>query len=380
VGEFDAWRAVADGLEEGYIATLHGFCARLLREHALRAEGVDPGFETLEDADARSLMHETVDVILDEQDREGALAILAEQFSRPQLHDILVDMIGQRPDSARWAERWHDTTTEAYLEFVDATLHPIDPETAADRLADPAFVEPARRLIQIVSDPPPIDTGGRAWRRAETVVGMLADGFDDGVTSHRKQALIAELSLALTTTKGELYSSYTGAKTRWKGHERAKADFDAAFGALVAALEPVGFAIPVDRALEERSVEYVRALATLTRRTLRAYADRKAELNALDFSDLVSGAIELLSADANADVRDRLQRQFDHILLDEFQDTDPRQWELIQLLTGRRRQDGQADSLFVVGDAKQSIYRFRNADVTQFREIAESVDESAMGQ
>jgi ATP-dependent helicase/nuclease subunit A len=193
VSEYGTWRAVADGLDDGYIATLHGFCARLLREHALRAEGVDPGFETLEDAEAQSLIDETVHTILDDNDQDGTVTILAEQFSRPQLHNILVDMIGQRPDSTRWAERWHDSTTEEYLEFVDATLHPIDAETAADRLADPAFVEPAKRLIQIVSDPPAEGIGGKVWQRAKAVVRMLDDGFDDGVTSHQKRALIAEV-------------------------------------------------------------------------------------------------------------------------------------------------------------------------------------------
>jgi hypothetical protein len=146
-------------------------------------------------------MDETVHTILDDNDQDGTVAILAEQFSRPQLHNILVDMIGQRPDSTRWAERWHDTTTEAYLEFVDATLHPIDAETAADRLADPAFVEPAKRLIQLVSDPPAEGIGGKVWQRAKAVVRMLDDGFDDGVTSHQKRALIADLSLVLTTKR-----------------------------------------------------------------------------------------------------------------------------------------------------------------------------------
>ena len=47
--EFEDWRTVADELEHGYIHTLHGFCARLLREHALSVDGLDPGFDTLDE-------------------------------------------------------------------------------------------------------------------------------------------------------------------------------------------------------------------------------------------------------------------------------------------------------------------------------------------
>ncbi len=94
----------------------------------------------------------------------------------------------------------------------------------------------------------------------------------------------------------------------------------------------------------------------------RRYAALKEEAAALDFDDLEAGARDLLSDRPN--VLARWQAETRAILVDEFQDTNGRQRDLVRLLN--RGSDG--GKLFIVGDAKQSIYRFRGADVAVFRE------------
>ncbi len=89
------------------------------------------------------------------------------------------------------------------------------------------------------------------------------------------------------------------------------------------------------------------------------YAELKREQDALDFDDLEALALALLNA--RQDVLERWQAEVDALLVDEFQDTNARQRDLIRLLNGGRGR------LFIVGDAKQSIYRFRGADVAVFR-------------
>jgi ATP-dependent helicase/nuclease subunit A len=99
----------------------------------------------------------------------------------------------------------------------------------------------------------------------------------------------------------------------------------------------------------------------------------------LDFSDLISYAVEFLQADENEAIRQELREQFEYVMVDEFQDTDPRQWDLIKLLTASEKGTFDAQNVFVVGDVKQSIYRFRNADVAQFQETAETLRRSRAG-
>ena len=95
------------------------------------------------------------------------------------------------------------------------------------------------------------------------------------------------------------------------------------------------------------------------------YAAFKRERDALDFDDLEAGALALL--ETNAAVRARWQAETVALLVDEFQDTNDRQRRLVRCL------NGAAGKLFLVGDAKQSIYRFRGADVTVFRAERETI-------
>jgi ATP-dependent exoDNAse (exonuclease V) beta subunit len=95
-----------------------------------------------------------------------------------------------------------------------------------------------------------------------------------------------------------------------------------------------------------------------------AYRNGLTQLGGLDFDDLESGAARLLS---RPDLRELWQGQIDAVLVDEFQDTNQRQRVIVEALAG------DAGRLFVVGDAKQSIYRFRRADVTVFCAMRQSI-------
>jgi len=373
---FAAWRTVADELEHGYIHTLHGFCARLLREHALQVDGVDPGFETLDETAATALIDTTVTAVLEANDDSDAVRTLARRFTREQLHDIVTDLLTERPDSVTWAQTWHDASVDEYLTFVEQTLHPVDPDDAADRLAHPAVSEPLQTLQELVENPPDISTEGRAWQRVVGLIELLDDDFDDGVANRRKQTTLAALSSHLTTTDGERYASYTGAKTRWD-EAPAKAVFDEAITQLVETLQPEDHAVRVDFEHETASFQFVQALAEVTLRAVDEYDQRKRRQNAVDFSDLITHTVALLAAESNQDIRAALQDQFEYVMLDEFQDTDPRQWELIRLLTDDDGTGVDAENVFVVGDVKQSIYRFRNADVTQFTEITKTLQQDS---
>ena len=102
-----------------------------------------------------------------------------------------------------------------------------------------------------------------------------------------------------------------------------------------------------------------------------AYQRRLREANALDFDDLIMTTVHLLQA--FPDVRENYRRRFRHVLVDEYQDTNHAQYSLIQQLCGQSFEDGvdgdvagervEPSELMVVGDADQSIYAFRGADI-----------------
>ncbi len=132
------------------------------------------------------------------------------------------------------------------------------------------------------------------------------------------------------------------------------------------ALEVAGSATADDDALVRTAVT---ALLPFARRARRAYARR----GFISFDGLLRRARDLVRD--RADVRERLKQRFKALLIDEFQDTDPLQGELLLLLAERPGgraaawQDAVAEPgrLFVVGDPKQSIYRFRGADIAAYQ-------------
>jgi ATP-dependent helicase/nuclease subunit A len=128
-----------------------------------------------------------------------------------------------------------------------------------------------------------------------------------------------------------------------------------------------------------------RQLVEFARPAVSRYAERRRESGQLTFQDLLVHTRRLLRNNPNA--RQALQSQYPRLLVDEFQDTDPIQAELLFYLASRdpstedwtkcRPRDG---SLFIVGDDKQSIYRFRRADLDVYTEVRQAIDRAPNGE
>ncbi|MCS6835870.1 MAG: UvrD-helicase domain-containing protein [Anaerolineae bacterium] len=152
-------------------------------------------------------------------------------------------------------------------------------------------------------------------------------------------------------------------------HYRAKAIQDAACAAEWMALD--WQAVALAAADDPHEAALLRSWQALLRRLSAAYRERKRALNILDFDDLESLAVDLLS---RVDVRARYQgAEIKHLMVDEFQDTNARQWAIVQGLANL----SQGGTLFVVGDAKQSIYGFRGADVRIFDQVRRAIEDAA---
>jgi len=121
------------------------------------------------------------------------------------------------------------------------------------------------------------------------------------------------------------------------------------------------------RSLEKNVVQLNQSVFIVATAYLAHYQQIKAEQRVFDFADLEWQAWCLLqSPDHAAYVQSRLDARYKHILLDEFQDTNPLQWSIVRAWLSAYGADTQAPTVFVVGDPKQSIYRFRRADPRVF--------------
>lgn len=112
---------------------------------------------------------------------------------------------------------------------------------------------------------------------------------------------------------------------------------------------------------------YQQAMVRLTRLLINCFAELKRERGWVDMNDIERAALHVLcDQDVGAWVQERLDASISHLLIDEFQDTSPLQWQALSAWLGSYAGAARAPSVFIVGDPKQSIYRFRRAEPQVF--------------
>lgn len=381
--EYSRWRTVKDALDDGYIHTIHGFCSRLLREEVVDAP-VPPDFEVYDEGDAKILAREVVRDILDDHvaggDLESEVQQLAHLWDRNTLEDVLVGLFGERPQSETWSDRWRDASQAAYLDYVWETVHPISPPFAAEVLDRPSVRDALQTIRDLGAGSLLTDISASEDDGAETIAEvrrLLAEyePLAETTEPRAKQQFLDELCDYLTTGDGMRDGRdyiYWGSSSRWNdaGREADQQQLQDAIETILAALDPdsLDFGVDADRI----SAQYIIGLARLFDVACEEYQSRKDSQNAVDYDDLVETTIDLL--EERPEVRERLSTQFDYVMVDEVQDTDPRQWELVRLLASDDPQEFDGENVFMVGDEKQSIFRFRGADVTSFAVAREELD------
>ena len=350
--------AAIHDFEEAHISTIHTFCADLLRERPVEA-CVDPAFAVLTDTQAERLFEEGFSAWLHEQlgkPDEGVRRSLRRPVKWRYDDDNDDGPIERLRAAARGLREWRDHDAPwrrpvydrqreikqlmARLKaFADLTAKPIKRD---DKLSVSAAM--ARQTSQDLE------------RQRRMVGDMVPDGIWDGWEA----ALVA------------LADNYDFARLR-KGKGTG-----AAFAIGVTRDQAIAAHADLIRALVEfRNLADADLAALLhheMRDCLQRYESRKQEAGALDFLDLLIKARDLVCN--NEDVCHEFRERFRVILVDEFQDTDPLQAELLLCLAGDGAGTVRPGALFIVGDPKQSIYRFRRADVGAYRRIADGLGDS----
>ena len=360
---YEEWREYHDALPEAYIHTIHGFCARLLREYALEAD-VPVGFDVIEETAATGQQQDTVERFIDQHLEDDRLELLTDIYYRDRLEELLADLLREHHQARNWADTWADATPGDYVEYVGERYCAIDIDAARRHLENDEIRTALEDICQVASSE---SAGSERIGIAQNVAsGVEAYGLNieamDDIAIHDAMATICE---ALTSDG----TAYRGSFDAWSysGHDDWDDEnvrrYEEGTATLVERLPVESWATSDRLGVDHNAAQYYVALASLYQDLHDTYQQRKRRETALDFADLIDAAIDLL--ESNEAIRDSLRDSFDYVMLDEVQDTDPRQWELVQLLTSLD-DDYDTCNVFVVGDEKQSIFRFRGADVAQF--------------
>jgi len=355
------WRAAADGLESGYIHTIHGLCSRLLEEYATLPDALDPDFEVLEEEEQDSLSNRIATELVEEE--PPAVETLAGQYSRSQLVTIVIDLLSERRLTGDWVDLLQSFEGPDGYEAFLTSLEPLD--GSAELLH--GDIGDCVDTIGLLFDDPEFqdDLGTRA-------MGWFGTEFDEWCRDWRsvdpeerstfeQLAHVLELHDILTNGDNERYPEYAYELDGGTG-ERAEA-FATAMERLLDALRIEAYDLDGSLWADREAYERLRALASLGERAIERYQSEKQRRGVLDYDDLIAETSRLLTEHGDEQL-DALREDLRFVMVDEFQDTNHRQWGLIRALVSGGEFD--ADNVFLVGDEKQSIYRFRGADVTVF--------------
>jgi len=369
------WQRVLDELNDAYVHTLHAFCQRILQEHALDAPGIQPGFDVVDDVEAAELQADLIDEFIQTRPPSVATLLDANLTSEDGLQNILTDLFSERPQSREWASYWADETHTAdeYIDHVEATFHPL-PDEEADQILSDDRLHNAVETVRSFLEDPPMDNPGTSIGRMQDVIERIdaAEGLGGPTSPGARRRLIADLSDILTKSGGGTYASYSPKKSGWKASSETREAIGATVEELVTVLDAERWQdalSDVNLDVDRQTTELVFALATAFETVADRYQRRKRDQNLVDYTDLVDRTHTLLADDTGSGaVRDALQAQFEYVMIDEVQDTDPAQWDIVGELTQLGQDAGHysGENVFVVGDEKQSIYRFRGADVAVF--------------
>lgn len=370
----DLLRAALDGLDAAHVGTIHSFADRLLRQHTVEA-GLSPSYEIVEDAGelVRETLHDLLHGVqtgsLAEMLRGTGLEARAGEASIA-VRNALAAGVGAGSRALRY--RTVRGLEDLVADFVNRRdVPPQEPAPQGfDRRAFQAAADEFVGLVEALPAEPAPE--GIAWLRATADLLRRHRDAADPAATYRE--IFWPLEHAPNENGPRRSVEFAGNP---EGYEVWKEFSGKQTG------ERKGAPALRDEILRPFREWLARGLVRAYPVVVALYEQVKARRRVLDQIDLLIKLRDLLRENPDG-VRAEYQRLFDHLLIDEFQDTDPLQAEIVAFLcedgaTARRWEDARlaAGRLTIVGDPKQSIYRFRRADVAMYDEVRTHILEGA---
>ncbi len=346
------WQEHRLNLDKLNVSTIHSLCARILRENAIACQ-IDPQFQVIDEQEANLLKEESIRSTLKQLEEEDhpALELLAslrvndlktEMSNMLNKRGTLFHLFNNLDKKEGLIERWQDEVQKMVASYWEKKLyHNSDLKEAMqifpnieiinpnDKLTD--AVEKAQKGCQLISSDDNLAGAYQYWIGINRTGGKHINWGGKDQLNELKTFLKVLNDTAKEIKKDSLH-------------------------------HPFG-------ELDELAAQHLQLWFSLWQKLERVYAQIKDALQALDFDDLELRTDQLLSQSPCPPRVASFLNSIKHLMVDEYQDTNLIQQRIISSLAPI----GQAGKLFVVGDAKQSIYRFRQAQVSIFNQTAQQV-------
>jgi ATP-dependent helicase/nuclease subunit A len=355
-------KEVRERFHKNRISTIHSFCASLLREHPVES-GIDPGFSVIQGIRQRKIMDEAIETSVArvwQQDRHHLFPLMQSFGNRRNLlraighiidHPLKVKSVEACSRRLFHTKDWKGKVFREYCRIIkEENLIP--------------YLEGLRKI-----------RGGKTpLNKVHALLEEWAGQLESDESS--KDFGIPDLFRNLRQMS-------EGRKSGAPRLAVKKGLKEISYANLVEMFYPDIFSsLSADRIFQDQ----LQSFLMVAQACLNRYEREKRRINVLDFADLETLSHSFLRGLFESEDQRGLkhvQDRFKYIMVDEFQDTNRVQWEIISLLCSDRARDGkrllQPGKLFVVGDKRQAIYRFRGGDVTVFEYGTQRILQSNQG-
>jgi ATP-dependent helicase/nuclease subunit A len=325
-------------IERSFLGTVHSFCAKLLRERPIEAN-LDLTFKELEETDDMELLEEAwqhyLQKVMDE---------------RPYLYDQINELGISVDHIFPWLKNQKEYSD---VEWIKESV--TKPTLRGEFQAFMKLLKEAKKSI-------PDEEPAKGYDSLQKAI-IMAIQKERLIDITKEKNIISIFDLFNKSLKPTL--------NRWKSKEDAKFYEEKITSYFEVSIKP----------LLQAWKEYChQPIVDIIQEALSSYESLKRERSLLNFQDLMMHTSHLLKK--NPEVRSYFQEKYRFLLVDEFQDTDPIQAEIMFYLTSENPNEQiwtmcrpKAGSLFVVGDPKQAIYRFRRADIDTYNRVKQLMEE-----
>lgn len=331
-----------DDLSSLNVFTIHAYCQQLLCKFPFEA-GINLNFKLLDEAEISELIIQAKNELISSGNHkiEKELSFLTWHIKEYSLNELLNEIIANR-NKLEFFFKYHQNLDNAINSIAPGFN---DEEIIAEFLNNIAI---DKRIIEILS----------VGKKTDVIKAVAFKKFTN-YSSEMKELLFPEYLSCFLTAAGEPSKSILTKELALKYPDIYEILLE----------EQVRVYKFSKFYKHNKAINLTKAFITLSYYILESYQKLKAQKNCLDYDDLISRSLNLLNNNEYSDwVRYRLDGGIDHLLIDEAQDTSANQWNIIKKLS----EDfvyNENKSLFIVGDAKQSIFSFQGAAPELFNEL-----------
>lgn len=348
----DTFGAALDELESTEISTIHAFCQKVLRNN-FQAVGIDPMVRPCDDQMKKALFDaawlEAFNDLLEKREDSNFIE-LAYAWDQPRLMEMtaqLYDFLMSLPDPFDWLRQAVKTVDQP--PYRQHPWYQLLVQHAGMQLQGiEAILQSMRRMFE---EKDAVQDRWETFQADETACEALFH-----VEQWKAESLLRALD-GFALGKAKVIRGLSDEEKEWSKRLSKQRD------KIKEMVKEIRDNLTVDE--ERLQLEFytmqrhLRGLAALTEATHNAFLAQKAEKHLIDFSDMEQFTMQVLSDPA---LKAQMQGEYDHIFVDECQDVSQVQDAILQAI------HNDNNVMFMVGDVKQSIYRFRKADPTLFME------------